>query len=174
MHKRFYPVGSKASYKRPEVHKYRHKPAMAHKFLGSTCITLSPLHTHTHTQAQKNWDETMLPPSSCTLLQVLSLGSSDLCHRTTHDGREGTMNPGHSEMFPAYVQPVWLHLKTRALRSMIAFIFMIASPVTWLAQQLYAAAKPLRVGAKWPRPLHWECLEAVKAKHLDCLGPARC
>lgn len=48
--KAFYPVGQKASYKRPQVHKYRHKPTMAR--ISCKCIhNLVPLYTHTHTQA---------------------------------------------------------------------------------------------------------------------------
>lgn len=117
------------------MHKYRHKPIMARKFLESAYITMSPS-TYTHTlkhHTQKNWDNTMLSPSSRTLLQVFSVGSSGLCHRSTcddTDGRGGTMTVGQSEMFPAYIWPVSLHLRNRVLRSMIAPVFMIASPVT--------------------------------------------
>lgn len=110
--KAFYPVGQKASYKRPQVHKHRHKPTMAR--ISCKCIhNLVPLYTHTHSSTirRSNWDDTWLSSSSNTLLQVFSLGDlchgcADLCHGRSHymmnmDGRKETMNVGQSETFPA-------------------------------------------------------------------------
>lgn len=82
---------------------------MARKFLTSAYITLSPC-TRMHTQApytKINLGDTMLLPSSRTLLQVFSLDSSDLRVSSTRDmnGREETKNAGQSEIFPAYAWP---------------------------------------------------------------------